>query len=81
MKDVTGKMKRKVKAVANTTDDKLGWAMRFLRAMEEVRLTTASQCVRVYPDLRRLANPDNPNSRLGNGLDRVRQHAGKERNP
>ena len=75
MREVTVTIQRASKAKATTTDDKLGWTMRFLRAMEDVRLNTASVCVRAYPRLRELANPDNPNARLQSGLAAVRQHA------
>ena len=60
---------------AESSDDKLGWAMRYVRAAEDIRMGAMRKCVAAYPHLATLANPDNPNVRVGAGLDKVRQHA------
>ena len=74
--DVTKKMQLESKvAQAESSDDKLGWTMRFIRAAEEVRMTTMRRCVAAYPHLRTLADPSDPNVRLGSGLEMLRHHA------
>ena len=74
--DVTKKMQLEANiARAESTDDKLGWTMRFIRASEEVRMITMRRCVDAYPHLGTLADPGDPNIRTGIGLDGLRQHA------
>ena len=60
---------------AESTDDKLGWTMRFIRASEELRMTTLRKCVEAYPHLATLTDAENPNNRLGAGLQNVRRYA------
>ena len=76
IRDVCKKMdNEQTEREAVSTDDKLGWAMRYIRAAEELRFGALRKCVQAYPHLISLAHPDDPNSRLGTGLQAVRQHA------
>ena len=80
LKQVIGNVSRtmgseRCRRQAESTDDKLGWAMRFVRAAEEIRMGTMRKCVDAYPHLATLADPDNPNCRIGAGLQKVREHA------
>ena len=49
--------------------------MRFIRAAEELRMGSMRKCVEAYPHSGILANAHDPHTRLGIGLDKVRQHA------
>ena len=57
------------------SDDKLGWAIRFIRVAERRRFRTMGRCVEAYPYLATLAEVADPNVRTGQGLLEVRQHA------
>ena len=73
---VTRKLQLEMKeAQAESTDDKLGCTMRFIRAAEELRMGTMRKCISAYPYLRTLADPENPNTRINDGLRPVREHA------
>jgi exonuclease III len=76
IRDVCKKMdNEQTEREAVSTDDKLGWTMRYIRTAEELRFGALRKCVQAYPHLISLAHPDDPNSRLGTGLQAVRQHA------
>ena len=60
---------------AITSEDRLGWTMRFLRAAEGLRLRTMQKGVVAYPHLTKLAEYQDPNVRLRSGLTKVREHA------
>ena len=61
--------------IAETSEDRLGWAMCFLRAAEAVRLTSMQRCARVYPYLTELCNHLDPNLAATASIGRDRDHA------
>jgi hypothetical protein len=76
MREVTDKMHFEARVTAaETKDDQLGWTMRFLRAAEEVRISSMQKCAAAYPYLKELADPADPNSRCAGKLQGIREHA------
>ena len=76
VKDVTLRMRAESHVLpADSGDDRLGWTIRFIRSAEEVRLVTMDKCVKAYPHLRSMADPNDPNVREGYSLTKVRNHA------
>jgi hypothetical protein len=73
---VTKHMHREhIVAEAAGTDDKLGWTMAYIRAIESIKLSRMSQCAKAYPYLASLVDPLNPNARIDPGMVRLRSHA------
>ena len=60
---------------SKSTDDKLGFTIRFLRAAQEVRLPSMESCTVQYPFLATLADYRDPNLRNSGKLEAVRSHA------
>jgi hypothetical protein len=60
---------------ARTKEDRLGWTMMFLRAAEEVRVTSMEKCALAYPSLAEIVDYRNPNLRSSGDLEKVRDHA------
>ena len=65
----------KKRAETITSEDKLGWTMRFLRAAEGLHVRSMEKCVEAYPHLCKLADCHSPNVRIRLGLTKVREHA------
>ena len=57
------------------TDDKVGWAMRLLRAAEKGRARIILRCTQAYPYLGQLVNPYDLKIRSNGTLDKMRDHA------
>jgi hypothetical protein len=76
IKDTTRTMGREqTYNAAKTTEDRLGWTIMFIRAVEDVSLTAMQRHALAYPHLAKLVDHRNPNLRLNGGLDVVRKHA------
>ena len=74
--EVTSAMQADMKVdVAKHADDKLGWAIRFLRAAEHSRVGAMIKCSQAYPRLAVLVKCPDPNLRLQGGLAPLRAHA------
>ena len=50
--------------VASSAEDKVGWTMTCIRAVEKINLKKMRKCVDAYPDLAEIIDPDNPNPTL-----------------
>ena len=68
-----GKERRREQS--KSTDDKLGFTIRFLRAAQEVRMRSMENCVPEYPFLVTLADHRDPNIRSSRKIAAVRAHA------
>jgi hypothetical protein len=59
---------------SESTEDKLGWTLRFIRSAEDVRVDAMERCAVAYPALRDMAGDIGPNVR-NFSLEAVREHA------
>ena len=62
-------------ALTQEIDDKLGWTIRCIRAIESSRYLAAQRCTQAYPYLHSLIDTSLPNSRDGEQLEPLRLHA------
>jgi len=73
---VTRRMhKEGLTAAPESTGDKLGCTLSFIRAAEDLNMHRMRRCAQSYPELARYVHPDNPNARLGSGMHQLREHA------
>ena len=75
---VTRQMEKEGMAkLAESTDDKLGWTMTFLRAAEgpKVKMEVMKRCVKAYPKLGTLVNHENPIIGVSGEMKVIRDHA------
>ncbi|CAK0871611.1 unnamed protein product [Prorocentrum cordatum] len=72
---VTMTMSTMTNAVAAvTTEDKLGWAMLFLRAADDMNLSKMATCAKAYPRLAALVDVGNPILRASSEMRILREH-------
>ena len=76
MREVSSQLMVELKVTtAESLDDQLDWTMRFIRAAQQVRISTMEKCAKAYPYLAELVSPQDPLVREGSNLDAVRSHA------
>ena len=76
IKTVTIKMHREGCVEASEEkDDLLGWAMSYIRAVEELNLSRMAKCAKAYPALAKFVHPSDPNARTDPGMPALRDHA------
>ena len=61
--------------LAEDNDDKLGWTMRFIRAVEKNNRSVSEKCIRAYPLLTKLVDAQDPHLRAGGKLQPIKAHA------
>ena len=59
---------------AKETDDRLGWAIRCLRAIQQDRPQTVDRCVSAYPALAKLINRGGGDARINGHLTPLKKH-------
>ena len=57
---------------ASGSDDKLGWTMAYIRAVESIKM---AQCAVAYPYLATQLEPSDPNARTNPKIAHIREHA------
>ena len=82
MQEVTSSMSQEKKKSSQEVqsqliDDKIGWSMKAVHAIERRYNSTLRRCIRAYPFLGSIINPYSPNLGSRSGVRKLRDHAVK----